>query len=300
MRTDLQQKDIRRKRFLNLFTVCKKYILITLASFVNAAGISLFFDANEMAPGGVTGISIILNRLLPVETGTLILLFNIPILLFAIWKFGIRFTVSTIYAILWISFFTNLLSSFGAATEDILLAALAGSVLMGGSLGAILRLGGTTGGMDIIVKWLRIKLPHLKMGVIYSFTDAIIVSGSAFVFKNIDSALYAAIAVIVTAFVMDFVLYGADGAKLIYIISDVPERIVERLLKELDVGATYIQGSGAYSGKDKKVLMCVVKKPVSPRVEEIVREEDADSFMVITSATEVFGEGHKSYFSERM
>ena len=253
-----------------------------------------------MAPGGVTGLSIILNRLLPVETGTLILLFNIPILLFAIWKFGMRFTVSTIYAICCISFFTNLLSAFGAATEDILLASLAGSVLMGGSIGAILRLGGTTGGMDIIVKWLRIKLPHLKMGVIYSFTDAIIVSGSAFVFHNIDSALYAAIAVIVTAFVMDYILYGADEAKLLYIISDVPEKIADRLLEELDVGVTYIQGSGAYSGKDKKVVMCAVKKPVSPRIEEIVREEDADSFMVITSATEVFGEGHKSYFSERM
>ena len=300
MGTNLQQKDIRQNRFLNFLSLCKKYILITLAAFLNAVGISLFFDPNQMAPGGVTGISIILTRLLPVETGTLILLFNIPILLFAIWKFGIRFTVSTIYAILCISFFTNLLSAFSAATEDILLAALAGSVLMGGSIGAILRLGGTTGGMDIIVKWLRIKLPHLKMGVIYSFTDAIIVSVSAFVFHNIDSALYAAIAVIVTAFVMDFVLYGADEAKLLYIISDVPERIADRLLKELDVGVTYIQGSGAYSGKDKKVVMCAVKKPVSPRIEEIVREEDADSFMVITSATEVFGEGHKSYFSERM
>ena len=289
-----------KKILSQLPILLKKYFLITLASAINAASISLFFDPNQMAPGGVTGLSIIINRLIPVETGTLILLFNIPILLFAIWKFGFRFTVSTVYATVCISVFTNLLAPYGAATKDILLAALAGSALMGGSMGAIMRLGATTGGLDIVIKWLRIKLPHLKMGVIYSCTDAIIVSGSAFVFHDIDAALYAGIAVIVTAFVMDYVLYGADEAKLIYIISDASERIAERLLTELNVGVTYIQGNGAYSGKDKKVIMCAVKKPVSPRVEEIVREEDADSFMVITSATEVYGEGHKSYFSERM
>ena len=277
-----------------------KYFMITLAAFFNAVGISLFFDPNQMAPGGVTGLSIILTRLLPIETGTLILLFNIPILLFAVWKFGLRFTVSTIYATLCISLFTNLIAPFGAATEDVLLASLAGSVLMGSSMGIIMRFGGTTGGMDIIVKWLRIKLPHLKMGVIYSFTDAIIVSGSAVVFHDIDAALYAAIAVVVTARILDLVLYGSDEEKLLYIISDVPEKIADRLLSELNVGVTYIQGSGAYSGKDKRVVMCVVKKPVSPRVEQIVREEDTDSFLVITSATEVFGEGHKSYFNERM
>ena len=279
--------------------VIKKYAVITVTALLNAVAISLFIDPNNLVPGGVTGIAIIISRFLPVETGTLIFIFNIPILLFAIWQFGIKFTISTIYAITLISAFTNILAPIGPATNDILLAAIAGGVLYAVSIGFIMKMGATTGGMDIIVKWLRTKLPYLKTGVLFFITDVIIISMSGIVLQNIDAALYAGITVVVNSIVLDIVLYGKDEAKLLYIISDRPKEITERLLTELDVGVTYIEGRGAYSGKEKQVLMCVVKKQVSPRVEVIVKEEDADAFMVISSATEIFGEGFKSYFSER-
>ena len=278
----------------------KKYVIITLAAFVYAVGVSLFTDPNNMAPGGVTGISIILSRLLPVSTGTFIMLINIPILVFAVWKFGISLTLSTIYATALISFFTNVLSAYGAATNDILLAALVGGTLTAVSIGVIMRAGATTGGMDIIVKALRLRFPHLKTGKIFFIADALVVTLSGIVFRDLNAALYAAISAICTSVVMDIVLYGRDEAKLLYIISGRAEKIAERLLSDLNIGVTYIKGQGAYSGDNKKVILCVVKKPVSPRVEEIVKEEDADSFMIITSATEVFGEGYKSYFSERV
>ena len=279
--------------------VIKKYAVITVTALLNAVAISLFIDPNNLVPGGVTGIAIIISRFLPVETGTLIFIFNIPILLFAIWQFGIKFTISTIYAITLISAFTNILAPIGPATNDILLAALAGGVLYAVSIGFIMKMGATTGGMDIIVKWLRTKLPYLKTGVLFFITDVIIISMSGIVLQNIDAALYAGITVVVNSIVLDIVLYGKDEAKLLYIISDRPKEITERLLTELDVGVTYIEGRGAYSGKEKQVLMCVVKKQMSPRVEVIVKEEDTDAFMVISSATEIFGEGFKSYFSER-
>lgn len=278
----------------------KKYVIITLAAFVYAVGVSLFTDPNNMAPGGVTGISIILSRILPVGTGTLIMLINIPILIFAVWKFGITFTVSTIYAIALISSFTNMLSPYGAATDDILLAALVGGTLTAVSIGAIFRAGATTGGTDIIVKALRLRFPHLKTGKIFFIADALVVTLSGIVFRDLNAALYAAISAICTSVVMDVVLYGRDEAKLLYIISSRAEEIAGRLLSDLDIGVTYIKGQGAYSGDNKRVIMCVVKKPVTPRAEEIVKQEDPNSFMIITSATEVFGEGYKSYFSERM
>lgn len=278
----------------------KKYIIITVAAFLYAVGVSLFSDPNNMAPGGVTGISIIVSRLLPVETGTLIFMINIPILAFGVWKFGIRLTLSSIYATALISFFTNILSPAGALTYDTLLAALASGVLTAVSVGVIFRAGATTGGMDIIVKALRLRFPHLKTGLLFFITDMAVVTLSGIVFRDIEAALYAAISVVCVSIVMDIVLYGRDEAKLLYIISNKPERITERLLEELDIGVTHIHGQGAYSGEDKKVIMCAVKKVASPRVEEIVKQEDADSFMIITSATEIFGEGYKSYFSERM
>lgn len=278
----------------------KRYLIITLAAFVYAAGVSLFTDPNNMAPGGVTGISIILSRVFPISTGTFIMLINVPILFFAVWKFGISLTLSTIYATALISLFTNVLAPYGPATEDILLAALVGGTFTAVSIGVILRAGATTGGMDIIVKALRLRFPHLKTGKIFFITDALVVTLSGIVFRDLNAALYAAISTICTSTVMDIVLYGRDEAKLLFIISSRAENIAERLLRDVDIGVTYIKGQGAYSGDEKRVIMCVVKKPISPRAEEIVKEEDPNSFMIITSATEVFGEGYKSYFSERV
>lgn len=278
----------------------KKYAIITAAAFVYAVGVSLFTDPNNMAPGGVTGISIILSRFLPVGTGTFIMLLNIPILIFAIWKFGMGLTLSSIYATVLISVFTNMLAPFGAVTEDILLAALAGGTMTAVSVGVIFRAGATTGGMDIIVKAMRLRFPHLRTGKIFFIADTLVVTLSGILFRDVNAALYAAISAITTSLVMDIVLYGRDEAKLLYIISGCADRIAERLMAELAVGVTYINGQGAYSGDNKKVILCVVKKPVSPRAEEIVRQEDPESFTIITSATEVFGEGYKSYFSERV
>lgn len=278
----------------------KKYAVITVMAFLNAIAISMFIDPNDLVPGGVTGIAIIISRFVPVETGTLIFVINVPILLFAVWQFGIGFAVSTIYATAFISLFTNILAPLGAATDDILLAALAGGALYAISIGYIMKAGATTGGTDIIVKWLRVKIPYLKTGVLFFITDVIIIGAAGIVFQDIDAALYAGITVVVDAIVLDIVLYGKDEAKLLYIISDKPDIITSRLLEELDIGVTQIEGRGAYSGREKKVLMCAAKKPVSPQIEEIVKEEDAEAFMVVTSATEIFGEGYKSYFSERI
>lgn len=278
----------------------KDYLVITFASAVYAVAVSLFLDPNSLAPGGVTGIAIILNRLTGLETGTWVLFINIPIIALGTWKLGWRFILSTGYCTLISSLFINLLSSFGAVTEDLLLAAVAGGCLMAVGLGLVFKSGATTGGTDIIVKLLRIRFPQLKTGFLFFVTDAVIVAASGIVFKNMDVALYAGIVIAINSLLMDVVLYGRDGAKLVFIISDKHENITKRILEELDIGVTYISGSGAYSGKEKNVIMCVMKKQISPRAEAIVREEDPLAFMIVTSATEIFGEGYKSIYSEKI
>ncbi len=288
---------VKRKR---LKQRAEDYILITIASAIYAVSVSLFLDPNSLAPGGVTGIAIILNRLIPVETGTLFLMINIPILLLGAWKFGLQFILSTIYSTVLISLFTNLLSSFEPLTTDPLLAALVGGSLSAIGIGLVFKAGATTGGTDIIVKLLRRGMPHLKTGKLFLAVDAIVVTASAFVFQNIDVALYAGLTVIVSSLVMDLVLYGRDEAKLVFIISDKSEQITKRILEELAIGVTYIQGTGAFSGRSKQVILCAVKKAMAPKTEEIVKEEDPQAFMIITSATEIYGEGYKSYFSEKL
>lgn len=288
----VEKKSKKRKVF--------DYVMITAASLVYAVGISLFLDPNDLAPGGLTGICIIANRLSGIETGSLIFIFNIPLILLAIWKFGWKFMLSTAYTITMVSFFTNLLSPVGAVTQEPILAAMAGSILVALGIGVIFRAGSTTGGTDIIVKLLKIKYQHLKTGFLFFLLDLIIVTVSGLIFRNLNTALYALIAVMLMAVVLDVVLYGTDEAKMIFIISDKPGEITYRLLEEIDIGVTYLQGEGAYSSQDKKVIMCVLKKQQAPRVEEIVKQEDPKAFMIVTHATEIYGEGYKNLFSEKL
>lgn len=283
-----------------IFRVVWNYVIITAFSFTYAVGISLFLDPNNLAPGGVSGISIMLSRITPIATGTWIMLLNVPIMALGLWKFGFKFLISTIYCTYISSFFTNLLSSYGALTSDKLLAALAGGTIMAVSLGMVFKAGATTGGVDIVVKVMRLKYKHLKTGNLYLMMDAAVVVLSGIMFRNLETALYAAVTIFVSSVVLDTVLYGKDGAKMIYIISDRPEHLTDRLLEDLDIGVTSLRGEGAYSGKEKKVLLCVMRKPLAPKAQQIVKEEDPEAFMIVSDATEIFGEGYKSYFGERL
>lgn len=276
----------------------KKYIIITFACVLYGIGISLFVDPNNLAPGGFTGLSVIINRLVPLETGTIYLILNIPVICLGIWKFGWKFTVSTLYAILVVSVSTNLLGFMNPITEEAILGAVFGGVFIGAGMGFVLRNSATTGGTDIIVKCLRQKMPHLKTGVLMLMLDAVIIGLSGLVFGNFDSVLYSIVSVVTTSAVLDMILYGRDGAKLVFIISDKSETITTRVLKEVNIGVTYLEGSGAYKNKEKKIIMCVVKKQFAHKVEEIVKQEDDSAFMIISNASEIYGEGYKSYFGE--
>lgn len=277
------------------------YVLMTLACFCYAVGISLFVEPNNIASGGVTGIAIILNKAIGGSTGIWFFVINIPILLIGMWKFGFKFLMSTVYCTTIISVFTDLLSRYGSPlTNDVLVATIAGGMLTAIGMGGVFKAGATTGGMDIVVKLCKLKFPYMKTGSLFLIMDFLVVLASAFVFQDIDRAFYSAMEVFVTSTLLDMVLYGRDGAKLIYIISDKSEKIAARLLDELNIGVTYMEGQGAYSGREKKVIMCVTKKQIAPRAEEIVKEEDPNTFMIVSSASEIYGEGYKSYFSEKL
>lgn len=277
-----------------------KYTLITAGLFIYSAAIALFLDPNRLAPGGVTGLAIIMNSLVGLETGTWIFILNIPIMILCIVKFGIKMALSSVYSIVVQTVLTNCLALHGGITADTVLATVTGAVLMALGLGTVLRAGSTTGGVDIIVKVIKSKFPHMRTGKIFLMMDITVVTLSAFVYKDVERAIYAGFVVFIVSFVLDIVLYGRDGAKLIYIISDKSERITERLLEELEVGVTGLNAYGAYSGKPKKAIMCVMRKPLSIKAQDIVKEEDPEAFMIITNATEIFGEGYKSYFGEQL
>lgn len=282
--------------------VLVKYMKITLAAALYGVSIALFLDPLSLAPGGFSGIAIILNRVVPLGTGAWFLILNIPVLLLALWQFGWRFLVSTLYATVLSGVFTDFITARFSAyvVTDMILAVVFGSLLMALALGITFLCGATTGGSDIIVKLLRRKYPHIKTGRLYFLFDMAVVAAAGLVFRNARLALYALISVFLIGYMLDVVLYGRDSAKLLYIISDHAQEIADRILKELDIGATFMEGKGAFSGTPKQVILCVVKKRVYPHAEEIVKEEDPDAFLIVSGASEIFGEGYKDYFDERL
>lgn len=278
--------------------IVKKLALCTVGSAIYAAAVSLFLDPNGIVPGGFTGIAMILSKFIPLETGTLTLALNIPLLIAGIFVFGMKFLGTTIYSVAVSSILMNLILPFGPLTENVLLSSLAGGALMAIGLEIVLLQGATTGGTDVIVKMLRKKIRSISAGNFFLMTDGLVVLCSMIVFKNIDAGLYAAICIIVSSSIMDMMLYGRDQAKLIIIISDKHKEISERILQELDVGATFLDGHGAYSGSDKTVVLCVVKKWLLPRALKIIKSVDERSFSIVSTANEVFGEGYKAHDGE--
>ncbi len=277
-----------------------KYLGIVGASLLYAAAIALFLDPNQLAPGGVSGIAIILNRLTNLPTGTLILLMNIPLLALGMWKLGWKFVLSTVVAVAASSVFTDLLAPYGPLTTDPLLAACAGGGLLAVGMGILFKLGATSGGTDILIRVIKLKYKHLKTGSLFLVTDCCVIAASALVFGDIDLALYAAIATIVSSFCLDLVLYGRDEAKLVYLITDHEKAIADRLMEELEIGVTYLHGQGAYTRDNKKVILCAMQKRLLPKVQEIAMEEDPFVFLIVTSASEIFGEGFKDISAPRL
>lgn len=273
-----------------------KLVLVTFAALIYSFGIGIFLEPNNLAPGGVTGISIMLNHLFNLPTGIGILLINIPIVLVGFKKLGKKLMGYTLYALVISSVAVDLLVNNGlCATRVPILAALFGGALVGFGLGIIFRNGGTTGGLDIIVRLVKMKYRYLKTGAIFLISDIIVVSISAIVFRNIDVALYAGISVMSASIVMNKVLYGSDEAKCIYIFSEKNHEIAQILLDKLNVGVSYIKSKGAYTGRDTEMIMCVMRRQQLPEATEIVENIDDGAFLIVTSATEIFGEGYKKH-----
>ncbi len=278
----------------------KCYVILTAAAVIYAVAISLFLDPNNIAPGGVTGISILVNRFTRIPTGTVNMLINIPIVLLGLWKFGWRFICSTMYALALITFFINTLAAYGAVTDDLLIAAVLGGALIGVALALVFKAGATTGGIDIIVKVVRTKRRHVKTNILFLVFDSIVILASWIVFQDMTVAFYAGIAVVTDSIVMYKILYGSDEAKLVYIISEKPEQVKQRLFDELDTTATIITARGAYTNAPKEMLMIVTRKQMYPRLEEIVKDEDTSAFMIVSSASEIFGEGYKDITRDKI
>lgn len=286
-------------------SLLRSFLLATVGAVSFALAVVFFYDPYKIAPGGITGFAVIISHLFPVvSTGTLVFLMNVPLLILAWIRFGKRFVFLTVYATVFSSVLMNAIepiaTGYGLMTDDLIIPTLCGAVLDALGIGLVFRSGGCTGGTDIVIKFLRQKYRHIRTGSMALIVNAVVVLASLIAFGDFEIAVYSAIAMTVASFLLDKVLYGGDSAKLIYIISDKHETITEELLSKVEIGVTLLDGEGAYTHRDKRVILCAAKKHNFPRIRDIVKNTDPDAFMIITSANEIFGEGYKSQFGDEL
>ncbi|MFA9380707.1 MAG: YitT family protein [Acetanaerobacterium sp.] len=263
-------------------------------SFLYAVGVHCFTSAHNIAPGGATGIAIMLNYLTGLPIGILMLAINIPLLLLG-WRFiGRTFTIHTLVSVGILTVIMDyVVVHMPVYTGNTLLASLFGGVVMGAGLAIVFMGGSTTGGTDIVTRLLLIKHPHLQMGRLVFMLDLVVISASILVFRSIDSALYAVIAMFTSARLIDAILYGLDTGKLVMVFTQKSDELAKRIILELHRGVTIIDGRGGYSGAPRDMILCAVRNSQYYKLKALACELDPKSFVIVTSASEIRGEGFK-------
>lgn len=280
--------------------VLKLVVMITLASAIYALGFVWCFAPNDIAFGGITGVAQIINHFIPVfPVGVTVIVLNVPLFILG-WKFiGGKLLVSSLYAMFISSVFIDILTPlYDWQPMDPLLACVFGGLFMGASLGLVFQQGATTGGTDLAARLLKLKLRWLPMGKLLLLVDLVVVVLVALAFRTINTALYGLVALYISSLALDGVLYGMDNAKVAYVISDHNEEICSTLVHQLDKGVTILQGEGAYSGNEKKVLLCAFKQREIATIKGAVKGIDPNGFLIVCNAHEVLGEGFRAYHAD--
>ena len=282
-------------------SVVKSYCIIALGSVIYALGFDLFYAPNDVALGGITGLAQVINHVVPaLPVGVLTIAMNIPLFLLG-WKYiGFKLLVGSLVSMLVGSTAIDVIAAhFAFAPMDPMLAALCGGAVMGLGIGMVFTQGASTGGTDIVARLLRLKMPWLPLGKLMMLPDGIVLTSAVFAFGKLETGLYGLAALFVCTRVMDTVLYGMDTSKIAYIVSEKWEEM-SRTLLELPRGVTLLQGQGAYTGKETKILMLAFKQKEIVRIKRVVHQVDPDAIMMVCNANEVLGLGFGEYKKEDM
>lgn len=263
-------------------------------SVLYAAGIYTFAGNAGFAPGGVSGLALILNSLWGLPVGTMTLLLNVPLIIISyhavgrrlLLKSGVTMVISTIFVDL-------VFPMFPMYSGSRMMAAICSGVCLGAGMALFYIHGSSSGGIDFLTLTIKKKKPHMTIGVITIAIDVVVILLGVPVFGDIDSALYGMMATFVASVVIDKVLYGLGAGTLAIIVTGKGDETARRISEAVDRGVTSLNAVGAYTGQDRDVLLCACSKAEAYSVRAAVREADAEAFIMFTETSEVFGEGFK-------
>jgi uncharacterized membrane-anchored protein YitT (DUF2179 family) len=283
------------KKQVQTFAVDQFFYLVGCVSF--AISMNVFALPNKIAQSGFSGIAAILHTVtgwLPVGLSNFAL--NIPLLIAALVLLGWKFVSKTLWITVELSLVIDLMARFvpWVYTEDRLLAALFCGALRGFGMALIFMRGATSGGTDIIGWLVRKRWPHISLGRVIMFADAAVVAAAAYIYRDINAALYAGIMIFVFTRIIDTMLYGMNNGRLFYIFTTRAQELAAAVISEIGRGATILEATGGFTGNRQDVLLCVIRRGQVSAMRRLIKKHDPNSFLIIAEAREIYGFGWKS------
>lgn len=268
-----------------------EYFYVIAGAAVVAIGFNAFLFPNQVASGGVSGISTILHGIFGWNAGIVQYAFNIPLFIAGVLILGKKFGVKSLVGTLALPLFVILTEEWNAWTYNPLLGAIFGGIVVGAGIGLVFKGKASTGGTDLLAQIIT-KYTGLTLGTSVLLIDGLIAISAAIVF-DIEKGLYALVGLYVTTKTIDIIQLGFSQSKMVYIITNKQDEIRDAIFQEIDRGVTKIPAFGGYTGSEKPVLMVVVYQTEFTKLKQIVQTIDPSAFVIVSDAYEVLGEGFK-------
>ncbi len=273
----------------------KSYLVILLGVILASFGIGMFCIPNKIVGGGVSGVSTVLYYLFKIPAGISYFAFNILFLIIGFKKLSKGFIIKTIICAGLMSFLIDVFLTFPPITDDVVLASLFGGVIYGVGIGLTLISDASTGGTDILGRIIQYMRPHIEIGKIFMIIDLVIIAFSFMVFGEVDLSLYGVLSLYISTTAIDLLVHKLNVSKLVFVISEKGDSIAKKLIEECGRGVTIIDAVGAYTMKEKNMLICAMKENEMPEFKKNVMSVDEDAFIVATESQKIFGKGFYVY-----
>lgn len=281
------------KASLKWYVSVKGSIYDIAGSLLQALGVWCFIEPCHIAPGGVSGMALMLNYLLGLPIGILTLLLNIPLFIASYVSLDRAMTWKTIRTVIWMSVIQDAFSWLNVPQYmgDRLISSAFGGIFVGAGMALIFMHGSTSGGGDILAKLLQKRYPYMQTGYAIMLIDFLVVGVSVLVFGGIESALYGIISIVCVTQAIDMILYGMNRGNMIFIHSPKNREIADEIMRTLNRGTTFYKSVGGYSKRDCETLSCAVDRKQFYLVKKIIDKYDPHAFVIVAPTKEVYGEG---------
>lgn len=268
-----------------------EYVYVVVGAAIIAIGFNVFLLPNQVASGGVSGISTILHGLFGWNPGFVQYAFNIPLFIAGVLLLGKKFGIKSFIGTVTLPLIVLLTNSWEPWTDNPLLGALFGGIVVGLGIGLVFKGNASTGGTDLLAQIIT-KYTGISLGTSVLLIDGIIAISAAIVF-DLEKGLYALIGLYVTTKTIDIIQLGFSQSKMVYIITMKQDEVRDAIYAEIERGVTKLPAIGGYTGEARPVLMVVVYQTEFTKLKQLIKSVDPSAFVIVSNAYEVLGEGFK-------